>query len=166
MNIADELQKLQELHRSGALSDEEFTAAKAAVLAKGADGAEPAGDAHMKDQLEEIKLQNEVERLDREWALERERYMVAGRYGHRYLPSRGMSLLGGAVIVGFGIFWTAMAASMGTGLFPLFGVLFILAGVGVSIYSSGKASQYEVAYQAYRRRRARLLEGRSEQPDA
>src|SRR5262249_20210916 len=32
MNIADELRKLQELHRSGALSDEEFARAKAAVL--------------------------------------------------------------------------------------------------------------------------------------
>jgi hypothetical protein len=32
MNIADELRKLQELHRTGALSDEEFAQAKAAVL--------------------------------------------------------------------------------------------------------------------------------------
>jgi hypothetical protein len=32
MNIADELRKLQELHQTGALSDEEFAQAKAAVL--------------------------------------------------------------------------------------------------------------------------------------
>jgi len=35
MNIADELQKLDELHRSGTLSDEEFARAKAAVLGAG-----------------------------------------------------------------------------------------------------------------------------------
>jgi hypothetical protein len=32
MNIADELQKLQQLHASGALNDEEFAKAKQAVL--------------------------------------------------------------------------------------------------------------------------------------
>ena len=33
MNIPEEIQKLQELHRTGALTDAEFTAAKSAVLA-------------------------------------------------------------------------------------------------------------------------------------
>jgi uncharacterized Tic20 family protein len=33
MNIADELQKLEELHRAGTLSDEEFARAKTSVLA-------------------------------------------------------------------------------------------------------------------------------------
>ena len=32
MNIADELQKLQQLHQSGAISDEEYAAAKAKLL--------------------------------------------------------------------------------------------------------------------------------------
>lgn len=32
MNIVDELEKLQQMHESGALSDEEFAKAKAAVL--------------------------------------------------------------------------------------------------------------------------------------
>src|SRR5262245_39381991 len=86
MNIADELRKLQDLHRSGVLTDEEFATAKAAVLAGNTTddraGNEPAMHAH----LEEIKLQNEVARLDREWELEREQYMVAGKYGYRYIP--------------------------------------------------------------------------------
>jgi uncharacterized protein (TIGR03067 family) len=38
MNIDDELHKLQDLHQIGALSDDEFAAAKAAVLAKGESG--------------------------------------------------------------------------------------------------------------------------------
>jgi hypothetical protein len=41
MSIADELRKLQELHRTGALSDEEFAQAKAAVL--GGTAPAPAG---------------------------------------------------------------------------------------------------------------------------
>jgi hypothetical protein len=166
MNIADELRKLQDLHRAGALTDEEFATAKAAVLAGGSGGSEAAGEGTMREELEEIKLQNEVARLDREWEMERQHYMVAGRYGSQYVPSRGMSVLGGVFFAGFGLIWIVMAASMGGGfgggfdLFPLFGVLFILFGVGTSIYSYTKATQYEEAYQAYQRRRAEVLAGR------
>lgn len=53
-------------------------------------------------------------------------------------PGRGPSAMGafGAVIaVIFGIFWTITAASMGApGFFPLFGVLFILMGIGQVVY--------------------------------
>ncbi|HEV3256358.1 MAG TPA: SHOCT domain-containing protein [Gemmataceae bacterium] len=179
MNIADEIRKLEELHRSGALTNEEFAKAKAAVLAGAQSPAGPAnhevvsrpGGQVVSDQLAEIRLQNEVARLDREWELERERYMVTSRYGARYVPSRGMSILTGAVVVGFGIIWTALASSMAgfggaAGLFPLFGVVFIVAGVGVSIYSYTKATQYEQAYEGYKRRRAQILSGEARQPHA
>lgn len=162
MALADELRKLQELHDNGSLTDAEFAAAKAKVLAQ---DAAPAKDQAMQEHLEEIKAQNAVAQLDRQWAMERERYMVAGNYGVRQLPSKALSVLGGVVITGFGIVWTAMAANMGGGFegapsfFPLFGVLFILAGIGFSIYSFSKASQYEEAHARYRRRRVELLGG-------
>jgi hypothetical protein len=157
MSMADELRKLQDLRDAGTLTDEEFAAAKASVLAGGhADRrAEPGMEAH----LEEIKHQNDVAQLDREWALERDRYMVAGRYGYRYLPTKGLSLLGGIVIVVFGIFWTMFAAGMEAPIFfPLFGVRFILMGIGVSVNAFIKATQYEQARQRYQQRRAELLE--------
>jgi hypothetical protein len=162
MNIADELQKLQDLHRSGALTDEEFAAAKAAVLAGAPAAQDSTRPGAMQEELDDLRLENEVARLDREWQLSRERYMVAGRYGNRYVPSRGQSVLGGVIVVAFGIFWTATAASMGAGLFPLFGVIFILLGAGMSVYSYSKAGEYEEAYQKYQRRRAELL-GQSRQ---
>lgn len=166
MNIADELGKLQDLHRSGALTDEEFAVAKAAVLAKGAAGTEPANEPALQEHLEEIKLQNEVARLDREWEMQREQYKIAGAHGHRFIPTRGMSVIGGILITVFGVFWTAVAASMFPsiegllGCFPAFGVLFVLFGVGMSIYSYSKASQYEQAHQEYQARRAKMLSGR------
>jgi hypothetical protein len=167
MNIADELRKLQDLHQSGALTDQEFAAAKAAVLAGEARGAEPEPGV-MQQHLDEIRLQNEVARLDREWELEREQYVITGRYGYRYLPNKTMSVIMGVVIVVFGIFWTVMAFGM-VGevsgpfiLFPLFGVVFIAAGVGMSIYGYNKATAYEKAYQEYQRRRAELLGGPAE----
>lgn len=162
MNIADELRKLEELHQRGTLTDAEFAAAKASVLA-GSREHRPFDDEIVQKQLEELKLQNAVSRLDREWELERERYMVAGRYGYRYVPNRAMSIVGGVLIVGFGVFWTAGASAIAGGfdgvfsLFPLFGILFIVTGIGMSIYSYSKASQYERAYQDYQQRRADLL---------
>ncbi len=61
MTIADELQKLDELRRSGAISFDEFEIAKRKVL-------EGPQDFTEYDHLEEIKAQNEVAQLDREWS--------------------------------------------------------------------------------------------------
>ena len=171
MTIADELRKLQELHEAGSLTDSEFAAAKAKVLSSQAAGSGAGTDPAMKQHLKDITRHNEVEQLDRQWALERDQYMVAGRYGGRHLPSKGMSLLGGVVIAVFGIFWMVMASNItggmggGPSLFPLFGLLFIAVGVGMSIYSFTKASQYEEAHARYRRRRAELL-GEDREPEA
>ena len=53
-------------------------------------------------------------------------------------PGRGPSAMGamGAVAaVVFGIFWTIMAVSMGApGIFPLFGVVFIIMGIVQAVY--------------------------------
>jgi hypothetical protein len=158
---------LHDLRARGALTDEEFAAAKAAVIARGTDEGGPTVEPALYARLAELEWQAEVARLDREWDLERERYLVSGRHGHRSVPSRGMSVLGGVVMVGFGAVWTALAASMrGPGLFPLFlaGVVMILAGVGIGISTYSKAVAYERAQDDYRRRRSLLLEGRTEKP--
>ena len=159
VSMADELRKLQDLRAAGTLTDDEFAAAKATVLAGG--HADVPADRGVDAQLEEIKRQNDVAQLDREWAMEREQYMVPGRYGYRYLPSRGMSLFGGIVITGFGLLWTVMAASTGAPVFfPIFGLLFIFAGIGMSAYSFFQANRYEEARLRYQRRRAQLLSRR------
>lgn len=158
MSISDEIERLDELHRKGVLSRDEFEQAKRKVI-------EGSTSATESEQLQEIKFQNEIAQLDREWELEREKYMVTGKHGHRHIPSRSLSLLGGIFVVGFGIFWMVMASSI-TGpfqggiaaIFPLFGVLFILAGLGMSIYSFFKAGDYEEAEDRYQRRRRELLE--------
>ena len=148
MSIADELRKLQELHDQGGLSDEEFATAKAKVLAGGA-----APDSVLQEHLEEIKEQNDVAALDREWAAERERYMVTGRYGNRYIPNKGSSLMVGFIVAFGGMMWTIMAANMGGwGFFPAFGVLFVLVGLGISVFSYMKADEYGKAYARYQRR--------------
>jgi Short C-terminal domain len=172
MSLADELQKLEDLRRSGALSEQEFRQAKAALLG----GAGEAGE-----QLAEMRYQNELARIDREWQIEREQYMVADRWGRMHVPTpegsrllgsvgRG-SMIGGLMAVVVGTLWTAFAIFLTEGapaplriIFPLFGVCFILFGLLGSIgfhrfaeqaqrMYEEKAAQYQQAFDAYQQRR-------------
>jgi DNA-directed RNA polymerase subunit RPC12/RpoP len=125
----------------------------------------------LKEQVEKLTRQNEIDALDREWEAEKERFMVTGKHGHRHLPTRTGSLAGGIMITVFGIFWTAMAAGIAgfTGrfgggpfgrlfsCFPLFGVVFIVFGIGMSIISYNKAGEYEKALRRYNQRREEML---------
>jgi hypothetical protein len=109
----------------------------------------------------QIRLQNELEQLDREWMMRREQFMVSGRHGTRRLPGKVASLVGAAVAGVFGVFWTAAATSMGApGFFTLFGVVFVLFAVGGGIYAFTKAGDYEQAEREYQSRRAALLRTR------
>lgn len=148
MTLSEEIQKLEELRRNGTLSSEEFEIAKRRVL----EGSQYSVGA---DHLEEIKVQNELARVDREWQMERENYMVEGDYGHKYIPDKVSSFFGGILSAGFGIFWTTMAGAFG--IFQLFGVLFILLGIGISIWGFVKADQYEEAQKRYQRRHREIL---------
>jgi hypothetical protein len=167
MSLADDLMKLEDLRRSGALTEVEFAQAKLALLdGTRAEPAAPVADL-LADQLAETRRQNDLAEIDRAWQIEREQYLVADRYGRRHVPTVGYGL-GGAVVVGvFGVFWTIMAFAITSGgpdegpfglakvFFPLFGVVFTVAGIGYGIYSASKAEQYQKAFKAYQERRAR-----------
>jgi hypothetical protein len=170
MGISDELQKLHDLHRQGALTDEEFARAKEALLAR------PAPD--VQDQLAEIARRQEAERIDREWERERERLLVTGTQGGtyvdgkhvggypvRYVPTRTASVLSGVFTVAAGLVWMIVTASMGAGGFALFGLVFIAVGVGWAVYAYGRAEAYEQAERRYRQRRRRALGG-DDSPEA
>jgi uncharacterized protein len=74
MSIADELQKLDELHRAGKLSDEEFARAKATALA---DSASPATAAPPSTPPAEA-LAEAKERQTRQWAMFLHLSLLAG----------------------------------------------------------------------------------------
>lgn len=161
MPIADEIYKLEELRRTGVISDEEFLLAKQRVLSDVPNTA-------VAGQLEDIKLESELARMDREWEMERERYIISGRHGHIYVPQKGSSIFGGIVLLGFGIFWTAMASSVTNSMpsfgkprvfdyFPMFGVLFMFFGGGMCLWAFLRADQYEKAHQQYQLRRDELI---------
>jgi DNA-directed RNA polymerase subunit RPC12/RpoP len=110
-----------------------------------------------------IRRQNEIERLDREWAMRREELMVRGKNGSTSTPSIVGGVLVMLITTVFGGFWTVTAANAGApGIFPLFGVFFILAGIAGGITMIVKAGQYDHEQRRYEAERARLLREQSE----
>jgi DNA-directed RNA polymerase subunit RPC12/RpoP len=108
------------------------------------------------DDVEILKLQSQLDRLDHQWMLERERYMVHDKHGHRRFPSKVGSVLIGVLVIGFAVFWMAIAARHG-GLPVLFGFLFIAVAIFALVTNMRKADQYERRRRQYERRRDQLL---------
>lgn len=183
MSLADELAKLDDLRRRGALTEAEFEAAKATLLNQ---GAAPEVSGQLADTLDEVRFQNELARLDREWEAEREQYMVVSRYGQRYPPNATGAVVGGVIAVVFGVVWLTIASGMAffaTGFmardanagpflffpwcFPAFGVLFIGFGIYIAASTYSRAQRYQDALDAYQRRRQHLIatRGKPAPPD-
>lgn len=168
MSLVDELAKLEELRRRGALSESEFAQAKAALLSGAPGGSDQQLGQHLADQLAEVKYQNELAQIDRAWEMERQQYLIRGQHGTTHVPTAGMGI--GTAIFGsvFGIFWTIMAVSITSGgpdfggfsavkaFFPLFGIVFTVAAIGYGMYAYSRAQKYQDAFAAYQARRARV----------
>lgn len=172
MGLADELKKLEDLHRFGTLTAEEFAKAKAALLAATEAAAAVPGDGiaeSLAAQLAEMRYRNELARIDREWEIEKEQYMVTDKYRRRHIPTAGAGRLTAIFGGVFGALWMSIAIGMTSGgldfgafsvaklVFPLFGVLFIAIAVGYGIYYENKAAAYQKALAAYKARRAAVL---------
>lgn len=133
-----------------------------------------AGRPTVSQALGNLAREREVERIDREWAEEREKYMVTvmvgqtivdgrptGGYPIRNIPTRGGAIAGGMMAAIFGVFFAVVAVAVFGGLlggmFAAAGGLVSLIGVGIAFQKFAKAEQYELAEAAYRARRARAL---------
>lgn len=165
MGLVDELLKLEQLRQRGTLSAAEFERAKLKLLE-----AEQSLDAsdRIAHGLEEANYQAELARIDREWEMERRTFMLFGRRGETYLPSKWGSLLLIVAVVGIGIYWTVSTVSIiGTfhgnllvlGLvssFSLFGILFIAVAVFQCLRGISNSHQYQEAQARYQRLRKSL----------
>ncbi len=106
----------------------------------------------IEDNTEVIKLQNELERVDREWMLQREHFMVRGKEGHLSVPSKTASIVGAGIMAVFGVIFAMSAPGIG-----FVGILFTLVAVGMGIYGLSKAEQYESQHREYAAKRQQLL---------
>jgi uncharacterized Zn finger protein (UPF0148 family) len=107
------------------------------------------------DDVDAIRRQNEVERLDREWMMRREQSLTRDKHGNASAPGSGVAMLIGSVVVAaFGVFWTvSLVNAGGPPIMALFGVIFVMVALGGGIASVVKASQY-------REQEARYLQDR------
>lgn len=116
--------------------------------------------------LRDIKRQNEIERIDREWELERKQYDIQGRTPDAVLGN-SIGLMIVAVIMGvFGAFWTVSASQMGAGGFSLFGLVFVGFAVWLGYQSMTGGSKYLEAKERYLERRTAALDQLHESDDA
>jgi hypothetical protein len=131
----------------------------------------------MAEDLHAIRREEEVERLDREWAQRAGDLMIRDKHGNASRPSAGGGIFGAVIMGVFGVIWTVGALSVtssmpamgGMGgpsgfasIFPCFGVVFIIGAVVMGlkqVMAAGKYDEEESRYQA--RRRELMLRGRT-----
>ena len=108
--------------------------------------------------LDVLRMQNEVERLDREWSLQRETFMVSGQNGARSLPSTVGSIFGGGIMIAMGsVMFLIIATAEAPPFVILMPVVMIGAGIVTAFFGMSKASAHRSAEAAYQRRRQVLL---------
>jgi hypothetical protein len=108
--------------------------------------------------VQEIKRQNAIEQLDREWESRRQSFMVRNKDGSTRIPTTAGGIIGAFIAIVAGVAWMIFTSSAGApAFFPLFGLVFIGAGVFGAISSMTKATGYEQAEVFYQRRRQELL---------
>lgn len=110
----------------------------------------------MAESLEVIKLQNEIEQLDREWGIEQANHMVNSRTGPR---TPGNPVFGLAFTLFFAVVCFLMAsgfASSGAGIFTIvpigMGVFALIAGV----MGMARGEERKTAESGYQKRREEL----------
>ena len=119
----------------------------------------------LNDRLEDLSSHHQVEALDREWEMEREKLMIARKNGSRDIPTEKGAIGNAVVAVVFGSVWTAMTLNMPAQmpgpirlLFPLVGVLIIVGGIFGSMSMYQNSAKYRAAERDYRQRRKDLLQ--------
>jgi hypothetical protein len=126
---------------------------------------------NLAEQVSKLTQQNELEALDRQWERQRQTFMISDKHGRRHLPNEGMAAFSGAIVVVFGVLWTAMAIGITSSapnfgpfqvariVFPLFGVAFVVFGVVMSVRNYQKAKDFRSALRRYQRERDKLHKG-------
>ena len=94
----------------------------------------------MAGNLKVIELQNDLVLLDREWEVRKEGFMVKGRQGLRYVPTRASSRQGGITLIVLGLIWLGLAVNAPPPIMVLFPVMGLVAiGFGFHMLMNGNS---------------------------
>jgi len=112
----------------------------------------------MTEQLEEIALQNELERLDREWDRSREGFQSVDQHGRRRDPSVAGSWIAGMFLAAAGcVAIVAGASARHSNPFVFIGIAGAVIGALIGTMGVDKARRFERAKARYHRARRELI---------
>lgn len=109
----------------------------------------------MANNLKVIEIQNDLERLDRDWQSQSSGLMVRDKNGGISEPSQASSMIAGFLMIAAGI-WIIFASSMGAPA-VLFGLVFIGFAIFTIISGTTKASTFQNLRDRYEQDRRVLL---------
>ncbi|MEZ6067649.1 MAG: hypothetical protein R3B90_18505 [Planctomycetaceae bacterium] len=98
------------------------------------------------DQVAMLTYQNEINRIDQDWARERDSLMIRDKHGNKHQPSQFTAIIGAVIAGVMGL----VVMTQGGGAF---GLVFILFGGLAMAHGLWKLDAYKAAEQRYQRRR-------------
>ncbi len=105
----------------------------------------------------DIALEEELNQVDREWHLERDRYLMMSEFGGKKIPSKQRGLIAGIILaaIAVGLFFKFQSLQPGLSreLGPYISGIVLLFGVGLGWLQYSKGLDYERAHAAYLARR-------------
>lgn len=108
---------------------------------------EAVGD--IKEDVKTIKLQNELERVDREWTMQRQQLMSTDKHGRVHVPTQ----IGGVIMIVVGM----IAGFIALSVVGAIGFVFIAIGSLGGIFTIRRAQRYEASRMRYQQRRRKAL---------
>ncbi|MFT7677849.1 MAG: hypothetical protein ACI8QC_001835 [Planctomycetota bacterium] len=111
------------------------------------------------EDVETIKLQNKLERLDREWSEQRQSFMTLGQDGVQRIPSGSGSLAGSLMgVIGGIVFMGVLQSIQAPSFMMVFGVIFIIVAFSQGVIGGDKAGRFQRGQAAYQAERRKLLD--------
>jgi hypothetical protein len=106
---------------------------------------------------EDVALEEELNRIDREWHAERERYLLTSEFGGKQIPDKRRGLFAGGVLVILAVLlffmFRALPPNHATEVGPFISGFILMFGVGLGWFQYSKGVDYERAHAAYQARR-------------
>ena len=110
---------------------------------------------------EDVALEEELNRVDRDWQAERERYLLTSEFGGKQVPDKRRGLFAGGVLIALAVALLFMFLSLPQGVAheigPYVSGFILLFGVGLGWFQYSKGVDYERAYAAYQQRRNAVI---------
>jgi hypothetical protein len=168
VSLADDLDKLDALRRSGALSEAEFEEASVALIGGALGSPQRAGAEDTAEEGGAAQRQSDLARMDREWQAEERQYLVRAGMGRREVPTTAMAFYLVVVGGGIGMIWIILTVALLQSIpaagplvgmrmiLPLLGAIYTVFVVSYGFYCYRRAQRYQEGYRAYKARRQHI----------